>query len=86
MIVFALIGELTPISACVMLGQYALLVLLVWWQERGKPKEKEEEKEKGDKEADNESPKKNLEDKKKRLAEKDLIAFDEDKTDEEKVA
>jgi Ca2+/Na+ antiporter len=28
---FAVIGELTPVSACIMLGEYVLLVLLVWW-------------------------------------------------------
>jgi len=30
-LVFAAIGELTPISAVAMLTQYVLLVILVWW-------------------------------------------------------
>lgn len=41
-IFFAFLGELTPVSACFMLGQYVLLVILVWYQSRGDKKDKEQ--------------------------------------------
>ena len=47
-IVFAFIGELTVVSACVMLAEYLCLVILVYWQERGKEKEEEPKEDEND--------------------------------------
>lgn len=44
-IVFGFMGTLTTVSACVMLAEYVLLVLIVWYQDKSKPKEEEEDPE-----------------------------------------
>ena len=35
-IIFGVIGELSSLSAMIMLGEYFLLVFIVWWMERSK--------------------------------------------------
>ncbi len=35
-IIFGIIGELSTLSALVMLGEYLMLVFIVWWTERSK--------------------------------------------------